>query len=187
MNRQHRLILDNLYRTHKTAVFRYISYLTRSDDDRDDLFQETWLRVARNMDKLKNIGNARAWIFTIAANLFKDMLRKRRVSEDPGRMERIYLKEDQEKKNGIKYHDPEGYLMDAETGELVRAALKKLPDKLQKVFILREMEGFSHPEIGGILRIPVGTAKTRYHRAVLKLRREMRKRIPVSEIKCEDT
>lgn len=178
--RQHDL-LDDLYHRHKTAVYRYISYLTRSKDDTDDLFQETWLRVARNMNKLTNVENAKAWVFTIAANLFKDMLRKRGVSEDPKRMRAIYLKEDQEKRSTIKYNDPEGRMMSTEMKEIVTKALEKLPEKLQKVFVLRELEGFSHPEIGKILKIPVGTVKTRFHRAIMKLRQEMRSVIPIHE------
>lgn len=187
MDRAQHALLDDLYRRHKTNVYRYISYLTRRGCETDDLFQDTWLRVARNMSKLKNVENAKAWIFTIAANLFKDMLRKRGVSEDPKRMKAIYVKEDQEKKTSIKYNDPEGQMMTTETTEIVFKALEKLPEKLQKVFILREMEGFSHPEIGKILKIPVGTVKTRFHRAIMKLRGEMRDVLPNYEKKCEGT
>jgi RNA polymerase sigma-70 factor (ECF subfamily) len=102
-------------------------------------------------------------------------------------MRAIYMKDDQEKSAGVKFNDPEGRFLDNEARERVLAALERLPEKLQRVFVLREMEGFSHPEIGRILKVPVGTVKTRFHRAIMKLRREMRELMPVPEKKCEGT
>ena len=65
---------DALYREYKVPVYRFIRYLTRNRNEADDLFQETWLRVVRYYPKASPVKDIRAWLFTIASNLYKDVL-----------------------------------------------------------------------------------------------------------------
>ena len=58
MNRELKLIFDGLYDRHKSEVFRYLCYLTRDRAVSQDLFQETWLRVVKHLDRLERIQEA---------------------------------------------------------------------------------------------------------------------------------
>ena len=60
MNRELKSIFDGLYDRHKSEVFRYLCYLTRDRSLSEDLFQETWLRVVKHLDRLERIQEARA-------------------------------------------------------------------------------------------------------------------------------
>ena len=60
-----------------------------------------------------------------------------------------------------------------EARKAITQALSRLPDKLRRVFILKEIEGFKYLEISDILGIPVGTVKSMMHRAINRLRQEL--------------
>jgi len=173
---------DSLYNTHKTAIFSYACYLTKNQKDAEDLFQDTWLRVAQNPSGTANTKMLKAWLFTITTNLHRDMLRKKRVRRiflldkslgahlSPG----IFaLEEPKAGSRGSTEYEQ------AETRRAISHALAKLPEKLRNVFILKEIEGFKYLEISSILGMPIGTAKSMTYRAVRLLRREL-------EVFCPD-
>ncbi len=166
-------LFDNIYAQYKSAVYSYICYLTKNTDEAEDLFQETWLRVARNMGKINTLQNVKAWIFTVATNLYRDTIRKKKIRQETWRMRNIYTMESTEERGGSWKSDPEEKVTVSETAKTILKALEKIPEKLQKIFVLKEMEGFSYHEIAQILKVPVGTTKSRFHRAIKLLRREL--------------
>ena len=70
---------DELYLQYKEAVFSFAFYLTRNQPEAEDLFQETWLRVIKHLPENAEIQDLKPWIFTIVANLYRDLLRKKRI------------------------------------------------------------------------------------------------------------
>ena len=154
---------------HKQAIYRYICYLTGNSGEAPDLFQDTWLRVAKHLHRIHDPQKVRPWIFTIATNLHRDHLRKKKVrsafwnqATDPLNRSKDTV--------GTEPADPAVVLEREETGRAIRDALNTLPEKLKRVFILREIEGFTYNEISDILDLSQGTAKSRMHRAVRRLR-----------------
>ena len=125
------------------------------------------------MEKINALHNVKAWIFTVATNLYRDTLRKKKIRQETWRMRDIYTMETSEERGGSCNADPEETLTISETAKTILKALEKIPEKLQKIFVLKEMEGFSYLEISKILKVPVGTTKSRFHRAIKLLRREL--------------
>jgi len=78
------LNFDHLYLEYKQAVYRYIYYLIRRENEIEaaDLFQETWLRVVKYLPAIQESKNPKAFIFTIATNLFRDHLRKKKIRDN---------------------------------------------------------------------------------------------------------
>ncbi len=161
---------DLLFHQFKSDVFRFILYLTQNKPEAEDIFQETWLRVVRNLKVLAEVRDLKAWIFTIALNLFRDQLRQKRfrrllllpllTKSDPDEDESPILPvPDTSRDIEIKYG--------------VQDALKTLPEKQRRIFILKEIEGFRHEDISAMLQIPVGTIKSLLHRAIKKLQKEL--------------
>ncbi|MDZ7332501.1 MAG: RNA polymerase sigma factor [candidate division KSB1 bacterium] len=70
---------DELYEKYQTAVYRFACYLTQNRMEADDLFQETWLRAVRFLPNNPSVRDFKAWILTIAINLHRDQLRKKRI------------------------------------------------------------------------------------------------------------
>jgi len=165
-------LFNILYKTHKSAIYGYICYLTRNKLEAEDLFQETWLRVVKNLHQVNDVKKAKAWLYTIATNLYKDHLRKKKTKQNF--WEKI--------KMGYSAGNPRNLLTNSapveeielqETGQAIVDAVNKLPEKLRRIFILKQMQDFSYLEISDILKMPEGTAKSRMHRAVRILRQEL--------------
>lgn len=122
-------------------------------DRADDLVQETLLRAWANIHSFEPGTNMHAWLFTILRNLFRSEYRKqRRIVEDP---EDRYV--------GLLKSAPAqvAYL---EIDDL-HAALQRLPAEHREALVLVGVSGFTYDEVASICGCPVGTVKSRVHRA----------------------
>jgi len=179
-------VFDNLYQKYQTAVFSFAYYLTQNRGDAEDLFQDAWLRIVKNLPDKVNKQSIKAWIFTIVINLHRDALRKKRIR-------RLFLLQKSmspDNKNSIfpvpqytpKSNSPDEALQ-AEIRRDIAQAMARLPDRQRSVFVLKEIAGFKQAEIGDILGIPVGTVKSMMHRAVKQLQLELSKYHTKSQLK----
>jgi RNA polymerase sigma-70 factor (ECF subfamily) len=167
---------DELYDTHRTAVYSFAYSLTQNRGEAEDLFQETWLRVAQYFPKALDMKKIKAWLFTITANLHKDALRRKRT-----RMRFLFHKKwtsDQDFTvcEGSPERLDSSRSMGAEKlemGHAISRAVSSLPDQHRLIFMLKEVAGFKQSEISEILDIPIGTVKSVMFRAVKKLRQEL--------------
>jgi RNA polymerase sigma-70 factor, ECF subfamily len=175
-SRNDQLAFDQLFFKYKSSVYRFAYYLTQNKNEADDLFQETWLRVVKNMNKNNKIKDFKAWIFTIANNLHRDELRKKKIrrlffsskqiiTEDS---KSTFENSDQEIKSNM--NDTSKNL---EFNMTFQQAVANLNSRQRRVFILQEIEGFKQKEISQILNIPVGTVKSLFHRAIKFLQKEL--------------
>ena len=167
---------DELYDTHRAAVYSFAFSLTQNRGEAEDLFQETWLRVARYFPKVLDMEKAKAWLFTITANLHKDSLRKKRTRRRFLFQKKWTADQDLTGCEGI----PEQTNIDGteeservEMGHAISQAVSSLPDQHRLVFMLKEVAGFKQAEISEILEIPIGTVKSVMFRAVKKLRLDL--------------
>lgn len=161
---------DLLFNQYKSDVYRFILYLIQNKPEAEDIFQETWLRVVRNLKVLTEVRDLKAWIFTIALNLFRDQLRQKRFRRLL--LLPLFTKSDPDEDESPILPVPD-ISRDIEIKHGVQAALKKLPEKQRRIFILKEIEGFRHEDISQMLHIPVGTIKSLLHRAIKKLQKEL--------------
>jgi RNA polymerase sigma-70 factor, ECF subfamily len=139
---------------HKEKV-RNIVYLTlNSNDYVDDIAQEVFITVYKNLNQFKFQSQFTTWLYRITVNKCKDHIRKMKIRK-------IF--------SPIKDVDREaGYNISVEesnTAELVQEAIKKLPDKLRVPLLLKDIEGFSYQEIAETVECEIGTVKSRIFRA----------------------
>lgn len=167
---------DELYDAHRNAVYCFAYSLTRDRGEAEDLFQETWLRVAQHFPKILDMKKVKSWLFTITANLHKDALRKKRT-----RRRFLFQKKwtndlDITGCEGFPEHTSPDETEGSERvdmGHAIVQALSNLPDQHRLIFMLKEIAGFQQSEISEILGIPVGTVKSVMFRAVKKLRQDL--------------
>lgn len=147
-------IFDELVRRHKEKV-RNIVYLTLNErDSADDIAQEVFITVYRSLKNFRFESQFTTWLYRITVNKCKDHLRRKAV-----RRIIIPFKDNRE--------DP-GYEIspeDSNTGEIVRTAISKLPDKMRIPLVLKDIEGFSYQEIAETMQCEIGTVKSRIFRA----------------------
>ncbi|NUN50622.1 MAG: sigma-70 family RNA polymerase sigma factor [Candidatus Brocadiae bacterium] len=153
-----------------------IQFIVRYVDDRslaEDLFQDTFVRVLKNLRTYRPEGAFSTWLYTIARNLCLDHIKHVRkvkmtsmdtpVGEEGGKV--LYL-QDVLRDGGPA---PEARAELSEEEETVRACLGQLAPVKKEALILRVYHNFSYQEIAEITDCPVGTAKYRVHEAMQDL------------------
>lgn len=167
---------DELYDTHRTAVYSFAYSLTQNRGEAEDLFQETWLRVAQYFPEVLDMNKVKAWLFTIMANLHKDALRKKRTRRRFLFQKKWTTDQDMTGCEGLPEHaspDEIKASKQVEMGHAISQAVSNLPDQHRLVFMLKEVAGFKQSEISEILGMPIGTVKSVMFRAVKKLRQDL--------------
>jgi RNA polymerase sigma-70 factor, ECF subfamily len=148
-------------------------FLVRFLGDRaaaEDVFQEAFLQVHQSIDQFDASKRFRPWLFTIAANKARDLLRSN-ARRPTSPLEASISPGDEE---SGKYIDlmrsatelPDEPLARKELSQRVQRAVMGMPGHLREILLLSYFHGFAYKQIGDILDIPLGTVKSRLHAAV---------------------
>ncbi len=150
---------------HMDALYNYALQLTQDSDDAADLLQETYVKAYRFWDKFEKGTNCKAWLFRIMKNSFINFYRKNIKSPeklDYDEIEEIY---ETIKSNEENPHNLDREIYDNVLDDDVMSALKSLPEEFRTVLIMCDIEGMTYEEIADFLDIPIGTVRSRIHRA----------------------
>jgi len=142
---------------HLDAAYNLARWLTRSDQDGEDVVQEAFLRAFRFIDSLHG-DSGRAWLLAIVRNTAMSWL-------EDGRASSATREYDEERHGQGHAEGPEHILIRKDERGQVNAALKELPVEFREVLVLREMEDLSYREIAQVAGIPIGTVMSRLSRA----------------------
>jgi RNA polymerase sigma-70 factor (ECF subfamily) len=148
---------------HLDAAYNLARWLTRNQQDAEDVVQEAYLRAFRFFHNFRG-GNARAWLLKIVRNTSYTWLHANRPLQDAEEFDENLFSPDSRAPN------PEEVVLQNDSGTLVRKALEKLPPNFREVLILRELEGMSYREIAEITGMPAGTVMSSLSRARDRLR-----------------
>jgi len=151
---------------HLDAAYNLARWLTRNDQDAQDVVQEAYLRAFRFFSGFRG-GDARAWLLKIVRNTCYTWLQQNRPQQP--------TEEFDEKLFGLdpRALNPEEALLRSDSGKLLRQALEILPKDFREVLILRELEGMSYKEISAVTGMPLGTVMSRLSRARSGLRQSL--------------
>ena len=143
---------------HLDAAYNLARWFTRNEKDAEDVVQEAYLRALRHFSGFHG-GDARPWLLAIVRNTYYTWFRQNRVFEREANFEdEIYTQTSDDL-------DPEMLLIREADNEMLRRALKSLPDEFREVIVLREFEELSYKQIADVIKIPVGTVMSRLARA----------------------
>ena len=164
---------EQLVRAYDQNVLRLAMNLLRSADDAQDIYQEAFLRVYRNLHAFRFDSSFCTWLYRIVTNLSMDSLRKRKVRrEEPslaragdGTRDRTDSVED-----GRPDGDPQRSLLSRELGTRIEGVLEELTDRERMVFELRHYQGMRLRVIGEILGTTEEAAKNCLFRVTKKMR-----------------
>ena len=160
------------------ALYNFGFRLTLDEDDANDLVQETYLKAYRFFDYFEQGTNAKAWLFRILKNSFiNDFRRKSKqpAKVDYSEIEGYYNSEEVESDAdaGSSTTDMRTQVTQEMIGDEVARALSTLPIDFRTVVILCDLEGFTYEEMAKILDIPIGTVRSRLHRARQSLKEKL--------------
>jgi len=150
---------------HMNALYNFAYRMTGDKDDADDLVQETYLKAYRFFDKFEKGTNCKAWLFRIMKNSFINDYRK--LIKEPNKVDYEDVQNFYEtiKSDEVVYNH---YQEDAFSNSLddeITKAISELPEDFRTVIILSDIEGFTYEERADFVDIPVGTVRSRLHRA----------------------
>ncbi|MBP6672813.1 MAG: sigma-70 family RNA polymerase sigma factor [Bacteroidetes bacterium] len=160
---------DQLYHKqmipHMNLLYNYALRLTNNQDDAKDLIQDTFLKAYRFIDKYEDGTNAKAWLFRILKNSFINNYRKN--SRTPEQVEYNEVEDfvDLLKDESAPSTDMRRDIYDNMLGDDVVRAMESLNEEFRTIIILSDLEEMTYEEIAEILEIPLGTVRSRLHRA----------------------
>lgn len=162
--------LSRLILRHLKPVYNFILRMTGNSGDAEDITQETFVKVWRNIRKYKAGRNFRSWIFSIARNTAIDFFRKKK--EAPfSNFENEYGENSLEENLTSPDPLPDEILGKAMEKSTIADLLQKLSPAQREVLLLHYAEDLTFEEIGGIVRAPMNTIKSHHRRALETLRR----------------
>jgi RNA polymerase sigma-70 factor (ECF subfamily) len=151
---------------HYKAVYNFLLRLTGNDAEADDLVQDTFVRAYQRLETYTPGSNARAWLFTIAHNLFINAWRKKNRRNETEMDERIAYQQVDKSNSLVSFEDlrREGAL-EQNFSDAVVAALARLNENQRSILIMADLYDYSEKEIAAILNENLNTIKSRTHRA----------------------
>jgi RNA polymerase sigma-70 factor (ECF subfamily) len=158
-------IFNKEFMPHINSMYNFGYRLTLDEDDAKDLLQDTYLKAFRFIDSFQQGTNAKAWLFRILKNSFINDYRKK--SKEPSKVDY------QEVESYYNYEDVDRQItpdlrveaLQDMIGDEISNALNALDVDFRTVIILCDLEGFKYDEMAKILDIPIGTVRSRLHRA----------------------
>ena len=158
------------------VLFTAALYLTRNQEEANDLCQETMLRAYRFFHQYTAGTNCRAWLLTILHNLFRtgrSRARPEQVSATAEEFDRVV--ENESLRNGGGARTPETILADRSVDQSVQKALRSLPEDFKAAVILVDVEDMTYQEAAAVLEVPIGTVRSRISRGRGLMRQALEK------------
>ena len=158
---------EQIVKRYKNRLLNFAYRFLGNIGDSEDIVQETFLRIFRKRNAYRNIAKFSTWIYTITGNLAKTELRRRKKRKLFSISSLGYDEKDYELPDHRR--GPEEKADSVVKEEIIQKAIDVLSPKFKEVVILRDIQELSYEEISKILKIPLGTVKSRVNRARLKL------------------
>lgn len=161
---------EELVRKHERLVGTCVYSIVGNSEDVLDVSQEVFLKVYRSLKSFNGDSEFSTWLYRIAKNTALDFVRKRKTAS-------VSLDSSGEEGEGFDVPDesisasPEKTALKNEKYKILYKAIDALSDEHREIIILRDLNDYSYEEISDILKIEVGTVKSRLHRAREHLRK----------------
>jgi RNA polymerase sigma-70 factor (ECF subfamily) len=151
-----------IYESRKVMMYNIALRICKNKQDAEDCIQEAFVKIYKNISSFNFDSALSTWIYRIVVNTCLTYLKKNRKNEEV----KYNFPEEIEDKNSSD--------SDSQLKSAIEREISNLPDGYRTVFVLYEVEGFSHEEISKILKISVGTSKSQLSRAKELLRERLK-------------
>lgn len=169
-----RVRFESEFMPHMNALYNFALRLTNDEEDAQDLLQDTFLKAFRYIGSFESGTNAKAWLFRILKNNFINDYRKK--SRGPNKVEFEWVEQSyvgDEDAEPAFHADIKAESVQEMLGDEITKAIQALPVDFRMIIILCDLEEFSYEELGKILNIPIGTVRSRLHRARALLKEKL--------------
>lgn len=154
-------MIDQYIRQYGRRLYGLCLHLCANRPDADDLYQETWLKVMKNLDKFDSVRDFEPWLTQICVNEYRNILR--RIRRSPFYDNFSSAEEKELLFSSIQAEEKSDYTD-------LYAAIRRLPEKLRITIVLYYFEDMDIRSTAKVLKIPEGTVKSRLNQAKKKLK-----------------
>jgi len=165
------LAFGELVKQTQHMVYNLALRICRNEEDAEDITQEVYIKAWRSLVSFRSDASFTTWLFRITQNACLDFMRKN------GRTQTISLTVESEEGERDEIdiacgrdEQPEGVYEKKERSQTVKNALDLLSTEHKEILVLRDIEGYSYQEISEMLRLDIGTVKSRINRARAKVK-----------------
>ncbi|MCZ6521529.1 MAG: RNA polymerase sigma factor [Bacteroidetes bacterium] len=151
-----------LVREYQQRIYWHVRKMVIDHDDADDLVQEIFIKIWKNLDKFREESKLYTWIYTIASNECLNFLKKKR--------NRYFLPIVDVSAELNQKLEQSAYISGDEVQNKLQKALLTLPDKQKLVFNMKYYDEMKYDEIAEITNTSIGSLKASYHHAVKKIK-----------------
>ncbi|MBR4110118.1 MAG: sigma-70 family RNA polymerase sigma factor [Clostridia bacterium] len=155
---------EEIISLYEKRVFSTIYYMVKNENEVEDIAQEVFIKIYRNLKNFKEESSLYTWIYRITINVCIDELKKKKNV--------VYIDEKLETADGemeIQLEDtakgPEHLAEDEELKQKITNCIRKLPIDQRTMIVLRDIKGFTYMEIAEMTKINLGTVKSKINRA----------------------
>jgi RNA polymerase sigma factor, sigma-70 family len=146
---RYKMDFDNIYEEYFDRIYYKVLSVVKNDDDAEDICQETFISVYKNLSKFREESNIYTWIYRIAINKTYDFFKKRKlefeINEDV-----LSLPED----------------INFDTSLILEEKLKLIPEKEKEIVLMKDIYGYKLKEIAEIKNMNLSTVKSVYYKAI---------------------
>jgi RNA polymerase sigma-70 factor (ECF subfamily) len=166
---------DEIVERYQHKIYGYVKRLVDNETDAEDLTQEVFLKALHALHRFREESSLQTWLFRIATNLCRDLLRQRQREKGWLSVWQPTDKQGACSEGGIvdppdDRFNPEKQLLREELNAVLNEAIARLPLPMREVLILHDIEHLPYEEIAHALEIPLGTVKSRLFHARARLR-----------------
>ena len=168
------LAWEALVRQYQSRIYGIAYHYVENTEDARDLAQEVFVRIYENLNTCMDAERFLPWLIRIARNACIDHLRRRKVRAHGKDVALDQIAEPPDIRN-----TPEQQWADNSRKRLIYRALRQLTELNREIILLKEIQGMQLEEIASLLKVPLGTVKSRSNRARIELAQK------VIALRCE--
>jgi len=165
---------EHLYRLHSRRVYALCLRMTGNPIEAQDLTQDAFLQLFRKIQSFRGESSFSTWLHRLTVNIVLMRFRKKRCAEisldDPSSA-------DDEASPTLEVSMPDLRVRGTLDRLLIEHAVNRLPDGYKLMFVLHDVQGYGHDEIAQILGCSIGNSKSQLHKARMRMRELLTKRI----------
>jgi RNA polymerase sigma-70 factor (ECF subfamily) len=168
---------EEVYRQHSTRLYNLAFRMVGNAADAEDLLQDIFLTAYRKLDSFRGAAALGTWLYRLGMNVCLDRLRSKAARQDQATDtldERLGKTTQSNTLGSVSRIDLE-------------RAIESLPEGSRAAFLLHDVEGFDHHEVGQILGVAEGTSKSQVHKARLRIREFLHQPAPQETAAAKST
>lgn len=164
---------DAIVRAHQDRVYAFCARMLSDREEALDIAQEVFLSAYRNLDGFRGESSLSTWLMKIAANRCLNRIRQRtsRSAREISWPEPATSGDPTFEPSAPEEGRPDRIAENREAGKVLEQALQRIDAESRRLMLLSDVEGFTYEEVAAMAGIPVGTVKSRLHRARTALRK----------------